>query len=176
VRDVTREARRRCLRAIQVLGRLRDPAAAQTLGDLASEPETRLRLAAVSALGHIPGAETVTALDGFLDDCDAQIRLLTVKSLVGKGALAAPVLVRTLGDESAPVRAAAIRVLRALGDEATPALRALICNPARVRSGWRARLRAVRLARRLLAQRLLAPLLRLPNWLRRRVSNRCLEY
>jgi HEAT repeat protein len=113
--------------AAEALGRIGPPAAAAfgPLTEALGDKEVGVRKASAAALKQIGGKES-SAIPNLI----AALRDPTITGdvgpiLAGFGKAAVPALIKTLEDESAPVRAAGAGVLGSMGSEAADAVRVL---------------------------------------------------
>jgi HEAT repeat protein len=136
--------------AVEAVGHLRTRHAVADLTRLAEEPDSRLRLAAVSSLGAIPGPAPVWGLSRFLRDSDACVRIAAARGLGIRGSPGGRALAGALGDPEPAVRRVAEREILALGRAALPGLRSAMV--ASRRESWLSlgRWRHLKSARRLL--------------------------
>jgi AAA family ATP:ADP antiporter len=114
-----------------VFGRQVDAAAVTAAVDGVSDPDVRVRRAAVEILGDIPGREDVPdALQAALGDVDTTVRATALRSLSRAGyRTGLPGAIQALTDPEAEVRLAATRAVDSLGDASaasTEAIRPLL--------------------------------------------------
>ena len=107
-----------------------------------SDPDTRVRLEAVSALTSIDDGDGVASA---CDDEDREVRVAAAKAL---GTIAAPAgataLVRLCDDADSLVRAAALASLGSLGPAKDPASRVALIERGLADPGWRVREGAIK--------------------------------
>jgi HEAT repeat protein len=152
VRSRTDEDRRRRLRAVGLAGKMRLSQAVPGLRALSSAADAALRLAAVSALGHIESA-TAESIARFLTDRQPIIRQRALQALRRQHALTPESATAFLGDEDADVRKLADDSLCDDLDTAWPALQRAALHFGAPLNGFSSRLRLWRHACALLLGR-----------------------
>lgn len=119
--------------AAWALGMIEDPAPAAELEDLARrDPERRVRLAAIYALGDIEARRSFAPLVALLEDPDLSIATAAAEALGSLDAPAAapPALLRAAQSTHGPLKYAALEVLTRFEDPAVvPVLLANITDP-----------------------------------------------
>jgi HEAT repeat protein len=109
-------------RAVEAVGRIRDPGAVPALCAALGDPNGDMRWQAARALGRIgPKARSCTpSLLGALEDANSDVRMAAVRALprlgVGRDQVL-PALEKLCSDPSPEVRSEAARVLKTLGSE-----------------------------------------------------------
>lgn len=114
--------RRRRLRAVEAAGRLPAPSAVGRLRAFQHAPESNLRLAAVTALGRMPGVDT-GSITPFLNDREPTVRFRALQTLRQRDSLDPAMAVQLLTDGNDEIRKLALESVHENLHGAVPALR-----------------------------------------------------
>jgi HEAT repeats len=118
--ELAKQTKGERLMAIRGLARLRDAAAIEALGALAThDPEGTVRRIAATALGNIGGEAVVGALEAALADAEVEVRIQAMRGLhaIDPEAAAEPLGELALGDADPGLRCQAVHLLATLRSE-----------------------------------------------------------